>query len=68
MAMIRKNNNKYDKKPILFKTPDLSKMQEVVIDMKTRIYIELGADPIKARERYLARIEARGKVFVPGKV
>lgn len=66
--MIRKTNNKYDKKPVLFKTPDLSKMQEVVIDGRTRIYIEQGADPIKARERYLARIEAKGKVFIPGKV
>jgi len=65
--MIRKNYNKFDKKPILFKTPDLSKMQEVVIDVRTRIYIAPGADPEKARNRYLARLEARGKVFIPGK-
>jgi hypothetical protein len=64
MTVIRKNYNKFDKKPILFKTPDLSKMQEVVIDVRTRIYIAPGADPVKAKERYLARIEAKGKVFI----
>jgi hypothetical protein len=65
--MIKKSHNKYDKKPVLFKTPDLSKMQEVVIDGRTRIYITQGADPEKARNRYLARLEARGNVFIPGK-
>ncbi len=48
-----------DKKQITFKTPDLSKMQEVIIDVRTRIYIDPGADPEEARERYLARLEAR---------
>ncbi len=67
MSTIKRSPSKYDKKQTTFKTPDLSKMQEVVIDLKTRIYIEQGADPVKARERYLARLEARGKVFVPGK-
>jgi hypothetical protein len=65
--MNKKTSNRFDKKPILFKTPDLSKMQEVVIDVRTRIYIAPGADPEKARNRYLARLEARGKVFIPGK-
>jgi len=32
-----------DKKQINFKTPDLSKMQEVVIDARTKIYIALKA-------------------------
>jgi hypothetical protein len=67
MSTIKRSPNRYDKKQTIFKTPDLSKMQEVVIDVKTRIYIQQGADPIKARERYLARLEARGKVFIPGK-
>lgn len=44
-----------NKKQIVFKSPDLSKLQEVVIDIKTRIYIPLGADPDEARVRYLAR-------------
>lgn len=54
-----KNRVALEKKQIVFKSPDLSKMQEVVIDSRTRIYIEPGADPDKARERYLARLENR---------
>lgn len=65
--MIKKSTTKFDKKPVLFKTPDLSKMQEIVIDLKTRIYIAPGADPEKARTRYLSRMESRDKVFVPHK-
>jgi hypothetical protein len=38
-----------------FKSPDLGKLQEVVIDLRTRIYISLGADPIAARSRYLSK-------------
>lgn len=48
-----------EKKAVTFKSPDLSKMQEVVIDGRTRIYIAPGADPDEARTRYLARLEAR---------
>ena len=48
-----------DKKQVTFKTPDLSKMQEVIIDVRTRIYISPDADPEQARTRYLARLEAR---------
>jgi hypothetical protein len=44
-----------DKKQNSFKSPDLKKLQEVVIDFRTRIYITLGADPEEARSRYLAR-------------
>lgn len=45
-----------DSKPtVTFKSPDLSKLQEVVIDVKTRIYIPLGADSEVAKKRYLAR-------------
>jgi len=51
------------KKNITFKTPDISKMQEVIIDLRTKIYIAVGADPEEARSRYLARIEAKGKVM-----
>jgi len=65
--MIKKTNSIYDKKQVVFKSPDLSKMQEIVIDARTRIYIVPGADPVKARDRYLARLETRGKVFVPAK-
>jgi hypothetical protein len=44
-----------EKKLNIFKSPDVTKMQEVVIDVKTIIYIALGADPEEARNRYLSR-------------
>jgi hypothetical protein len=43
-----------ERKPIVFKSPDLSKMKEVIIDHRTRIYIALDADVEEARTRYLA--------------
>lgn len=45
----------YKKKQADFKSPDLNKLQEVVIDFKTRIYIALGDDPVLAKKRYLSR-------------
>ena len=48
-----------DKKQNNFKSPDLSKMQLVVINEKTRIYIEEGDDPEEAKTRYLERLEFR---------
>jgi hypothetical protein len=57
-----------EKKQIIFKTPDITKMQEVVINPRTKIYIAVGADPNEARSRYQARQEAKGKVlFAPKK-
>lgn len=47
--------NMYDKKQNNFKSPDLSKLQAVVIDFRTIIYIAVGADPEEARTRYLTR-------------
>lgn len=44
-----------EKKLNIFKSPDITKMQEVVIDLKTIIYIAIGADPEEARSRYLSR-------------
>ena len=38
-----------------FKSPDLNKLQEVVIDLRTKIYIAIGADPEEARSRYRSR-------------
>ncbi len=46
----------YEKKSNTFKSPDLSKLQEVVIDLRTKIYIAIGADPEEARIKYLDRI------------
>jgi hypothetical protein len=54
-----KNKRVTDKKQPAYKTPNLAKMQEVVIDARTRIYIDPDADPVAAREKYLARLEAR---------
>jgi hypothetical protein len=38
------------------KSPDLSKLKEVIIDHRTKIYISPDADIEKARESYLNRI------------
>jgi hypothetical protein len=43
-----------ERKPIVFKSPDLSKLKEVIIDHRTRIYIAPDADVEEARTRYLA--------------
>jgi len=56
-----------EKKPTVFKTPDITKMQEVVINYRTKIYIAVGADPEEARERYQARQDAKGKVLIMSK-
>ncbi len=49
----------YDKKIVTFKSPDLDKLQAVVIDLRTRIYIPIGADIDKARKRYFERLEEK---------
>jgi hypothetical protein len=56
-----------EKKQMNFKTPDISKMQEVAIDVKTKIYIAIGADPDEARSRYFLRMEAKGKALIAGR-
>jgi hypothetical protein len=57
-----------ERKQIIFKTPDITKMQEVVINPRTRIYIAIGADVEEARTRYWARQDAKGKpLFAPKK-
>jgi len=52
-----------DKKQNSYKTPDLSKMQEVIIDARTKIYIAIGANAEEAKSRYRTRQEAKGKMF-----
>jgi hypothetical protein len=49
----------YEKKQNNFKAPDLNKMQMVIIDSRTKIYIPLGADPKEAKTRYLSRFETK---------
>ena len=56
---IERKNHMFEKKQASYVTPDLAKMQEVIIDVKTRIYIAVGADPKEARSRYFARIGAK---------
>ncbi|SHE92872.1 hypothetical protein SAMN05444274_1034 [Mariniphaga anaerophila] len=47
----------FEKKHSSFKSPDLKAMQEIVINSRTRIYVEAGEDPEEAKERYLSRLE-----------
>jgi hypothetical protein len=46
----------FEKKPNIIKSPDLSKLREVIIDHRTKIYIAPDADIEKARERYFERL------------
>jgi hypothetical protein len=48
-----------EKKTVVHNSPDLSKMKEVVIDHRTRIYIAPGADAGEAKLRYLANLKNR---------
>ncbi len=49
----------FEKKNATFKSPDLEKLQAVVIDVKTIIYIAIGDNPEKARSRYFARLQEK---------
>ncbi len=49
----------YEKKQDHFKSPDLSKLQPVVIDRNTVLYIAPGDDPDEARKRYISRVGYR---------
>jgi len=48
-----------EKKPVVHSSPDLSKMKEVVIDHRTKIYIAQSADADEAKSRYLANLKNR---------
>ena len=48
-----------EKKQNHFVSPDLSKLQVVVINTRTKIYIPIGANPEEARNRYLSRFEMK---------
>jgi hypothetical protein len=50
-----------ERNKIIFKSPDITKMQVVVINHNTKIYIAISADPEEARSRYWNRPELRGK-------
>jgi hypothetical protein len=48
-----------EKKQMIYKSPDLSKLKEVIIDHRTRIYITPGMDSEEAKNRYLLRLTNR---------
>ena len=54
----------YEKKQAVTKAPDLSKLQAVVINLRTVIYIEVGANPEEARKRYLSRFETKKSLTI----
>lgn len=54
-----KSNLMIEKKPVVHKSPDLSKMKEVIIDHRTKIYIAPEADADEAKARYLASLKNR---------
>ena len=45
----------YEKKQNTITSPDLTKMQAVVIDVKTTIYTSINADPKVVRSNYINR-------------
>lgn len=49
----------YEKKQVNFKSPNMNNLQEVIIDNRTRIYIQAGTDPEMARKRYLDRVSLK---------
>ena len=53
-----------DKKQNIIKSPDLSTLQEVVIDFRTTIYIPKGASVEEAKSRYHSRLGAFNKNYV----
>jgi hypothetical protein len=53
----------YEKKQVVFKSPDLSKLQVVIIDDRTRIYVALDADPEESRIKYIEKLEAKNGIY-----
>jgi len=49
----------YEKKPIKFDSPDLSKLQAVIINKNTTIFIANDANPEQAKIRYLSRFNRK---------
>ena len=57
----------YEKVHSNFKSPDLSKLKEVVIDVKTKIYIPVDADPEEAKSRFLLRLGEKSRTYLTPK-
>jgi len=52
-----------EKKGIIHESPNVNKLQAVMIDHKTTIYIGLDANPEEAKKKYLARINRKDIVL-----
>ncbi|NOU47490.1 MAG: hypothetical protein HOO86_10560 [Bacteroidales bacterium] len=52
-----------EKKQNNFESPNISKLQAVVIDYRTTIYIAMGADPKEAKKKYLDRTNNKAIVL-----
>ncbi len=48
-----------EKKGVNYESPNMNKMQAVVIDNKTTIYIAMDANADAAKQRYLSRINRK---------
>lgn len=49
----------YKKSQNIVVSPDIQKLKEVIIDFRTRIYIDKDADPEEAKLRYHSRLERK---------
>jgi|WetSurMetagenome_2_1015567.scaffolds.fasta_scaffold503565_2 hypothetical protein len=54
-----KRNSMSEKKQDHFKSPDLSKLQAVVIDRNTTIYVATGENPEEAKKKFISRVGYR---------
>jgi len=52
-----------EKKGNNYESPNLNKLQAVIIDNKTTIYIAQDVDPEDAKKRYLSRINRKAIVL-----
>jgi hypothetical protein len=52
-----------DVNSLIIKSPDLSKLKEVIIDNRTRIYIPPDADVEEAKERFNSKIRNARQVL-----
>lgn len=46
-----------------FNSPDLTKLQAVVIDERTTIYVHIDSDPKEAKDHYLFKMREKEKGY-----
>lgn len=56
-----KKQHTHDQKKHAMKSPDLNRMKAVIIDSRTRIYIDIDESAEEAKKRYLNKMQANGK-------